>query len=110
MEAYAGQTRCAPVDDSPYALAIKRRGRLLRKVLGGPKHCLKVSWKSTGVPRERSQSPTRVQSKDRSNSDMSETTSSATLEAESHSGLRGTYKARAYAAQSATSGLAPSSI
>jgi alcohol dehydrogenase (NADP+) len=41
---------------------------------------------------------------------MSETTSSATLEAESRPELRGTYKARAYAAQSATSGLAPTSI
>jgi alcohol dehydrogenase (NADP+) len=41
---------------------------------------------------------------------MSDTSSIATLEREDHSGLRGTYPARAYWAQSATSGLAGSSI
>ncbi len=41
---------------------------------------------------------------------MSETTSTATLDAESYSGLRNTYRAKAYSAQSATSGLGTSSI
>ncbi|MBV8809077.1 MAG: NAD(P)-dependent alcohol dehydrogenase [Acidobacteriaceae bacterium] len=41
---------------------------------------------------------------------MSEITSTATLDAESRSGLRGTYQAKAYAAQSEISGLARTSI